>query len=71
MRGLLTLGTQQENAPVEDGVLVDIHVWVGTLNITLVVQCLGGRYYGSIRTPSREAYSWVLDAGTRDGDCGM
>jgi hypothetical protein len=55
------LGTQTENAPVEDGVLADIHVWVGTFNITLVVQCADGRYYGSIRTPSREAHLWVLD----------
>jgi hypothetical protein len=51
----------QENAPVDDGILIEARVWVGTFNITLIVQCADGKYYGSIRTPSREAYPWVLD----------
>jgi hypothetical protein len=55
------LGTQQENAPVDDGILIEARVWVGTSNITLVVQCADGHYYGSIRTANREAYPWVLD----------
>jgi hypothetical protein len=55
------LGTQSENAPVEDGFLADIRVWVGTFNITLVIQCADGKYYGALRTPNREAYPWVLD----------
>jgi hypothetical protein len=55
------LGTQSENAPVEDGVLADIRVWVGTFNITLIVECADGRYYGAIRCQRREAYPWVLD----------
>jgi hypothetical protein len=42
-------------------VLVEIRVWVGTSNITLVVECADGRYYGALRTPSREVYPWVLD----------
>lgn len=36
-------------------------MWVGTSNITLVVQCADGRYYGSVRTQHREVYPWVLD----------
>jgi hypothetical protein len=55
------LGTIQEDAPVEDGVLADIRVWVGTFNITLVVECADGRYYGAVRTQWRKAYPWVLD----------
>jgi hypothetical protein len=51
----------QENAPVDDGILIEARVWAGTFNITLIVQCADGRYYGSIRTPSREAYPWVLN----------
>jgi hypothetical protein len=42
-------------------VLADIRVWIGRLNITLVVECADGRYYGALRTPNREAYPWVLD----------
>lgn len=33
----------------------------GDLDISLVVQCADGRYYGSVRVPTREAYPWVLD----------
>jgi hypothetical protein len=54
------LETQSENAPVEDGILIEARVWVGTSNITLIVQCADGRYYGALRTPSRDAYAWVL-----------
>jgi hypothetical protein len=50
----LALGARSElngrTAPVEDGVLVDIRVWTGRLNITLVVECADGRYYGTLRT---------------------
>jgi hypothetical protein len=37
------LGTMQENAPADDGILIEARAWVGTFNITLVVQCANGR----------------------------
>jgi len=48
----------EANAPVADGVLVDLSLW-GTSIIGLAVQCPGGRYFGSIRTPA-SVYDHVL-----------
>ena len=39
------------DAPVADGVLVDLSLW-GTSIINLGVQCPDGKYFGSIRAPS-------------------
>ena len=47
------------NAPVLDGVLVDLSLW-GTSIIGLAVQCPDGRYFGSIRAPGR-VYDQVLE----------
>jgi hypothetical protein len=55
------LGTMQENAPVDEGILIEARVWAGTFNITLIVQCADGRYYSALRALSREAHLWVLD----------
>jgi hypothetical protein len=55
------LATMQENAPVDDGILIEARVWAGTFNITLIVQCADGRYYGALRALSREAHLWVVD----------
>ena len=44
------LGTMDANAPVADGVLVDLSLW-GTSIIGLAVQCPDGKYFGSIRVP--------------------
>lgn len=44
------LGTMDANAPMADGVLVDLSLW-GTSIIGLAVQCPEGRYFGSIRVP--------------------
>jgi hypothetical protein len=43
-------GTMDSNAPVADGVLVDLSLW-GTSVIGLAVQCPDGKYFGSIRAP--------------------
>jgi hypothetical protein len=53
------LGTMDANAPVADGVLVDLSLW-GTSIIGLAVQCSGGRYFGSIRAPG-PVYDHVLE----------
>jgi hypothetical protein len=47
------------NAPVADGVLVDLSLW-GTSVIGLAVQCPDGKYFGSIRVP-RDVYDRVLE----------
>jgi hypothetical protein len=47
------------NAPVADGVLVDLNLW-GTTIINLVVECPDGRYFGSIRAPG-PVYDHVLE----------
>ena len=41
-------GTMDANAPVADGVLVDLNLW-GTSIIGLTVQYPDGIYFGSIR----------------------
>jgi hypothetical protein len=66
-------GAQQENAPGDEGILIEARAWVGTSNITLIVQCADGRYCGALRTPKREAYPWVLDFLRRNkgAGCGM
>jgi hypothetical protein len=53
------LGTMDANAPVADGVLVDLSLW-GTSIIGLAVQCPEGRYFGSIRA-SQPVYKHVLE----------
>jgi hypothetical protein len=53
------LGTVDANAPVADGVLVDLNLW-GTTIINLVVECPDGRYFGSIRAPG-PVYDHVLE----------
>ena len=53
------LGTTDANAPVADGVLVDLSLW-GTSIINLVVQCPDGKYFGSIRASSN-VYDRVLE----------
>jgi hypothetical protein len=53
------LGTMDANAPVADGLLVDLSLW-GTSVIGLSVQCPDGRYFGSIRTTSK-VYDHVLE----------
>ena len=47
------------NAPVADGVLVDLSLW-GTSIIGFAVQCPDGRYFGSIRAQG-PVYDHVLD----------
>jgi hypothetical protein len=54
-----SLGTMDANAPVADGVLVELSLW-GTSIIGLAVQCPDGRYFGSIRAPG-PVYDHVLD----------
>jgi hypothetical protein len=44
-------GTMDANAPVADGVLVDLNLW-GTSIIGLTVQCPAAKYFGSIRALS-------------------
>ena len=53
------LGTTDANAPVADGVLVDLSLW-GTSVIGLAVQCPDGKYFGSLRAPSN-VYDHVLE----------
>jgi hypothetical protein len=43
-------GTLDVNAPVADGVLVDLNLW-GTSIIGLTVQCPDGIYFSSIGAP--------------------
>jgi hypothetical protein len=57
-RWSIPLGTLDANAPVDDGVLVDLSLW-GTSIIGLAVQCPDGRYFGSIRA-SGPVYDQVL-----------
>jgi hypothetical protein len=45
------LGTMDANAPVADGVLVDLSLW-GTSILGLAVQCPDAKYFGSIRALS-------------------
>jgi hypothetical protein len=47
------------NAPIADGILVDLSLW-GTSIIGLVVQCADGKYFGSIRAPGK-VYDHVLE----------
>src|SRR5262249_54442231 len=42
-------GTLDANAPVEDGVLVELSFW-GTTIIGLAILCPDGKYFGSLRT---------------------
>jgi hypothetical protein len=51
--------TMVANAPVADGVLVDLSLW-GTSIIGLAVQCLDGKYFASIRASSN-VYDHVLE----------
>jgi len=51
------LGTMDANAPVADGVLVDLSLW-GTSIIGLAVQCPGGKYFASIQS---NVYDRVLE----------
>jgi hypothetical protein len=53
------LGTTDANAPVADGVLVNLSLW-GTTIINLVVECPDGKYFGSLRAP-RNVYDHVLE----------
>ena len=53
------LGTLDANAPVADGVLVDLSFWCTSI-IGLAIQCPEGKYFGSIRV-SRDIYDRVLD----------
>jgi hypothetical protein len=52
-------GNLEANAPVAEGILVDLSLW-GTSIIGLAVQCSDGRYFGSIRAP-RNVYDHVLE----------
>ena len=52
-------GTMDANAPVADGVLVDLSLW-GTAIIGLAVQCPDGKYFGSSRAPG-QVYDHVLE----------
>ena len=53
------LGSLDADAPVADGVLVDLSLW-GTSIIGLAVQCPDGKYFGSLRA-SRNVYDRVLE----------
>jgi hypothetical protein len=53
------LGTMDANAPVADGVLVDLSLW-GSSIIGLAIQCPDGKYFGSLRAP-RNVYDRVLE----------
>jgi len=53
------LGTLEANAPVADGILVDLSLW-GTSIIGLAIQCPDGKYFASIRAPSN-VYDHVLE----------
>jgi hypothetical protein len=50
--------TLDEDAPVADGVLVDLSL--GGTTIGLAVQCPDGKYFGSIRAPG-PVYDHVLE----------
>jgi hypothetical protein len=52
-------GTMEEDAPVADGVLVDLSLW-GTLIIGLAGQRPDGKYFGSITAPE-PVYDHVLN----------
>jgi hypothetical protein len=53
-------GTMEEDAPVADGVLVDLSLW-GTSIIGLAVQRPDGKYFGSI-TALEPVYDHVLES---------
>jgi hypothetical protein len=53
------LGKMEANAPVADGVLVDLSLW-GTSIIGLTVEYADGKYFGSIRAP-QPVYDHVLE----------
>jgi hypothetical protein len=53
------IGRYGHNAPVADGVLVDLSLW-GTSIIGLAVQRPDGKYFGSIRAPE-PVYDHVLE----------
>jgi hypothetical protein len=55
------LANQDNKAVVEDGMLIENRVCAGTKNITLIVQCADGKYYGTIRVSRREVYPCVLE----------
>ena len=52
-------GTMEEDAPVADGVLVNLSLW-GTSIIGLAVQRPDGKYFGSISAPE-PVYDYVLE----------
>jgi hypothetical protein len=52
-------GTTDSNAPVADGVPVDLSLW-GTSIINLVVECADRKYFGSIRAASN-VYDQVFE----------
>jgi hypothetical protein len=58
-RWATSLGTQDADAPIADGVLVDLSFW-GTTIIGLAIQCPHGKYFGSIRATSN-VYDRVLE----------
>jgi hypothetical protein len=53
------LGTLEEEAPVEDGVVVALSLQ-GASIIKLIVECPDGRYFGSISAPNI-VYPLVVD----------
>jgi hypothetical protein len=53
-------GTMEEDAPVADGVLVNLSLW-GTSIIGLAVQRPDGKYFGSIKAPE-PVYDHVLES---------
>jgi hypothetical protein len=52
-------GSMEEDAPVDDGVLVHLSQW-GMPIIGLAVQCPDGRYFGSITAPG-QVYDHVVE----------
>ncbi len=53
------LGNETCNAPVDNGVLVDIRAWEDRSIIIVVVRCRNAKYYGTIRTAPHR-YKTVL-----------
>ena len=60
MRRSTPSGTMEEDAPVADGVLVNLSLW-GTSIIGLAVQRPDGKYFGSISAPE-PVYDHVLES---------
>lgn len=54
------VGNETDDAPVDNGILIDIRGWQDTSTIVLVVRCRSGKYYGTVSTDPRH-YEAVVE----------